>query len=78
VLLSSPYDPEARYGKKRETEWTGDKVHVTETRDDKTPNRITAGTTTPATTSDFALLPPMQAPLATRQLTPREQSVYAR
>src|SRR5215813_1465838 len=60
VLISSPYDPEARYGKKRETEWTGYKVHVTETCDDETPNLITDVTTTPAATSDFARLPTIQ------------------
>jgi transposase len=74
-LISSPYDPEARYGKKREMEWTGDKVHVTETCDDETPHLITDVTTTPATTSDFAMLPAIQAHLATRQLTPGEQIV---
>ena len=26
LLISSPYDPDARYGKKRDTEWTGYKV----------------------------------------------------
>jgi transposase len=75
LRISSPYDPEARYGKKRETEWTGYKVHVTETCDDETPNLITDVTTTPATTSDFAVLPTIQAHLATRQLTPGEQLV---
>jgi transposase len=75
LLISSPYAPEARSGKKRETEWTGYKVHVTDTCDDETPTLITAVTTTPATTSDFAILPTMQAHLATRQLTPRDQSV---
>jgi transposase len=49
LLISSPYDPDARYGKKRNTEWTGYKVHLTETCDDDTPNLITDGTTTPAT-----------------------------
>jgi transposase len=77
LLLSSPYAPEARYGKKRETAWTGYKVHGTETGDDETPNLITDVTTTPATTSDFAMLPTMQAHLATRQLTPQEQIVDA-
>src|SRR4029450_7610807 len=75
LLISSPYDPEARYGTKRETEWTGYKVHVTETCDDETPNLITDVTTTPATTSDFAMLPVIQAKLATRQLTPGEQII---
>jgi transposase len=77
LLISSPYDPEARYGKKRETAWTGYKVHGTEPGDDETPNLITDVTTTPATPSDFAVLPTIQAPLATRQLTPGEQMVDA-
>ncbi len=37
LLISTPYDPDARYGKKRNTEWTGYKVHLTETCDDDTP-----------------------------------------
>jgi transposase len=77
LLLSSPDDPDARYGRKRETAWTGDQVHVTETCDDDTPNLITDVTTTPATTADFAVLPSIQAQLATRQLTPGEQLVDA-
>jgi transposase len=77
LLISSPYDPEARYGKKRETEWTGYKVHITETCDDEPPNLITDVTTTPATTADVARLPIMQANLAARRLTPREQLVDA-
>ena len=76
-LIRSPYDPEARYGKKRETEWTGYKVHVTETCDDETPHLITDVTTTPATTSDFAVLPTMQAHLAPRQMSPGEHIVDA-
>jgi transposase len=75
LLISSPDDPEARYGKTRETEWTGDQVHVTEPCDDETPNLITDVTTTPATTSDVAMLPAIQANLATRQLPPGEQMV---
>jgi transposase len=30
-MIRSPYDPEARTGKKRELVWLGYKVHVTET-----------------------------------------------
>jgi transposase len=76
-LISSPYDPEARYGKKRETEWTGYKVHVSETCEDDMPNLITDVTTTPATTSDFTALPTVQGNLASRELTPGEQIVDA-
>lgn len=77
LLISSPYAPEARDSKKRETEWTGYKVHVTETCEDDTANLITDVTTTPATTSDFTALPTVQANLASRQLTPGEQIVEA-
>ena len=30
--LHSPYDPDARYAKKRDTSWIGYKVHLTERR----------------------------------------------
>ena len=75
LLISSPYDPDARYGKKRSTEWTGYKVHLTETCDDDTPHLITDVLTTPATTSDFEVLPTIQQQLAARQLIPGEQIV---
>jgi len=77
LLISSPYDPDARYGNKRDAQWTGYKVHLTETCDDDTPNLITDVTTTPATTTDFAVLPSIQEHLAVRDLTPREQLVDA-
>jgi transposase len=77
LRLSSPDAPEARYGQKRETAWTGDTVHVTDTCDDETPNLITDVPTPPATPSDVAVLPTIQAHLATRQLTPGEQLVDA-
>jgi transposase len=67
-LLSAPYAPVTRYGTKRETKWTGYKVHVTATWDAATPTLSTEVTTTPATTSEVAGLPTMQAPLVTRQL----------
>jgi transposase len=75
ALISWPYDPDARYSKKRNTEWTGYKVHLTETCDETTPNLLTDVTTTPATTSDFAVLPTIQDHLAERALTPAEQIV---
>jgi transposase len=75
LLISSPYDPDARYGKKRHTEWTGYKVHLSETCDEDTPHLITDVLTTPATTSDFDVLPIIQQQLATRNLAPSEQIV---
>jgi transposase len=73
-LLRSPDAPEARYGTKRAPAWTGSKVPITETGDDATPPLSTDVTPPPATPSDFALLPTLQAQLAPRQLTPRAQS----
>jgi hypothetical protein len=45
--------------------------------DDDAPNLITDVTTTPATTTDFAVLPGIQENLARRELTPQEQMVDA-
>ncbi len=75
VVISSPYDPEARYSKKRETAWTGYKVHFTETCDDDLPNIVTDVDTTVATTVDHAVTAVVQTRLAARGLTPREHLV---
>ncbi len=75
VVISSPYDPEARSCKKRETIWTGDKAHVTETCDDDMPNVVTDVDTTVATTIDHAVTATVQARLATRGLAPGEHLV---
>lgn len=76
-LICSPDDAEARYSKKRSTEWTGYKVHFTETCDDETPHLITDVQTTPAPTADFDLPPTIQAALAARELLPSEHIVDA-
>ncbi len=55
VVVSSPYDPDARYSQKRETIWTGYKAHLTESCDEETPNMVTDVATTPATTVDHAV-----------------------
>ena len=74
-LIPSPYDPEARYGTKRETNWVGYKIHVSETCEADAPNLITNVTTTPATTSDFGMLPLIHQRLADRDLLPHEHVV---
>src|SRR5207237_5553260 len=53
LLIQSPYDVEARYSQKRETQWEGYKVHLSETCDVGQPERITQVSNTLATTSDF-------------------------
>jgi len=71
-FINSPYDPEARYGKKRETRWTGYKVHITETCEEDAPHLITHVATTAATTTDEALTETIHANLQQTELTPRQ------
>jgi transposase len=70
LLIQSPYDVEARYSQKRETQWVGYKVHLSETCDVGQPDLITQVSTTPATTSDFVMAPVIQEDLAARDLLP--------
>jgi transposase len=77
LMICSPYDAEAHYSKKRSTEWTGYKVHFTETCDGDSPHLITDVQTTSAPVSDFVMLPIIQADLAGRDLLPAEQIVDA-
>ena len=46
-IIRSPYDPQARYTRKRDTTWLGSTVHLTETCEDDTPTLITQVTPTP-------------------------------
>lgn len=71
-LIQSPYDPEARYSQKRQTEWLGYKVHITETCDGDGPHLITHMETTPATTQDEQVTDTIHAALASKALLPQE------
>ena len=64
VLIASPYDPEARYSTKREVQWVGYKVHLTETCDDGQPISSPRCITTPATTPDCVMGPAIHQDLA--------------
>jgi transposase len=77
LLISSPYDPEARYSRKRQTEWVGYKVHVTETCDPEQPHLLTDVQTTMSTTPDHAMTGVIQEQLASRALQPGEHLVDA-
>ncbi len=46
--FDSPYDAEAKFGKKRSTNWQGYKVHLTETCGQERPHLITNVITTAA------------------------------
>lgn len=71
----SPYDAEVRYGRKRDFDWIGYKVHFTECCDDDLPHLITQVETTPATQQDHHALQTIQAQLADQQLAPKEHLV---
>jgi transposase len=68
--LSTPHDPEARYSTKRDIQWVGYKVHLTESCDETYPDVITQVTTTVATTPDSVMGPAIQSDLAHRDLLP--------
>lgn len=71
-LIQSPYDPQARFSQKRQTQWVGYKAHITETCDDDRPHLITHIETTPATTQDEQVLDPIHQALQTKHLLPEE------
>jgi transposase len=74
-LIASPYDPEARYSTKREVEWVGYKVHLTETCETDTPDLVVNVETTPATTPDDHVIKRVHASLEPRDLLPAEHIV---
>lgn len=76
-LIRTPYDPEARWSVKRETEWTGYMSHLTETCDEDLPHLLTSADTVAATTPDCTVTASIQAHLAQRQVLPRAQLVDA-
>jgi transposase len=51
-LINSPYDLDARYGKKRTTVWVGFNVHFTQTCEEEAPQLIRHVETTPAPVPD--------------------------
>jgi transposase len=70
TFINSPYDQQARYGKKRETRWTGYKLHITETCDQDRPHLITHVATTSAPTTDEVMTEPIQQDLQKAGLPP--------
>jgi len=83
-IIRSPYDPQARTGKKRDTTWFGWKVHLTETcalegaEDDQArplPQLIVQVETTVANVQDVEMTQTIQGDLAQHQLLPDEHIV---
>lgn len=73
--LVSPYDDEARFGKKRDIRWDGFKVHLTETCEPTAPHLITHVLTTTAPVADDHIAETVHAGLAERGLLPDEHWV---
>ena len=83
-IIRSPYDPEARTGKKRETTWFGYRVHLTETcaldttedaQAQAMPQLIVQVQTTVANVQDVDMTQVIQEDLAQHHLLPSEQIV---
>lgn len=72
TFINSPYDPEARFGKKRSTMWTGYKIHLTETCEQDLPHLITHVATTPAPKTDEAMTEVIHTDLQQADLLPDE------
>lgn len=74
-IVVSPYDVEARWSTKRAQEWTGYKVHITESCERESPNLITQVLTTVATTPDDKILNEIHKKLQDKDLLPSEHLV---
>lgn len=75
--IRSPFDPEARYGKKRHRHWIGYKVHLTETCDEGQPHLITQIETRPAIEQDNEATADIQNQLVKSELCPQQHLVDA-
>jgi transposase len=74
-MIASLDDPEARYCVKRSTEWTGYKVHFSETCQEDSPRLITHVETTPATIHDSKVTTLIQDALAAKDRSPETHLV---
>lgn len=70
--IISPYDPEARYSRKRETEWCGYKAHITETCEPDLPRLITNLETGNAADPDHHMTAVIHEHLAAHDRLPSE------
>jgi transposase len=73
--LQSPYDPEMHYSMKRQLEWSGYKVHITETCDDDAAHLVTHVKTCPAMQPDMTSTADIHKCLAAKELLPSEHFV---
>src|SRR5262249_29013896 len=76
-MISSPYDSEAHYARKRSASWIGYKAHLTETCDEERPNLITHVETTAAPIGDSDAVGPIHEALEKKDLLPSTHLVDA-
>ncbi len=76
-FINSPYDPEARLGKKHSTMWTGYKVHLTLTCEQDQPHLSTHVATTAATKTDEAMTEVIHAELHQADIAPQQHLLDA-
>ena len=70
LVITSPYDVDARYSRKKSTIWTGYKVHFTETCEADAPHLIVEVTPTSATMADGDIVEDLHSRLAAQQVLP--------
>ena len=75
--IESPYDIDARYRKKRSTQWSGYMVHLSETCEDTEPHLLTHVHTTAASVNESQCTEPIQQALLDKQVPPRMHLVDA-
>jgi hypothetical protein len=76
-IHNSPSDPEARYGKKRESHWVGYKAHLTQTCDPELPHLMVQATTPVGSASDEVTLTAIHEQRAQAQRLPQIHRVDA-
>jgi transposase len=77
LMISSPYDTDAHYARKRSMSWIGYKVHLTETCDEERPHLITHVETTDAPAGDSDAVVPTHEALEKKELLPSTHLVDA-
>jgi transposase len=77
LMIQTPYDIEVRYSKKRSTQWTGSKVHLSETCEGGLPRLIDNVETTSSTTPDVAVTETIHEHLEEKGLLPGEHLIDA-
>ncbi|MGW1617460.1 IS1182 family transposase [Streptomyces sp. NPDC002285] len=75
LRFDSPYDTDAHYCVKRDVDWSGYRVHVTESCDQDLPHLVVHVATTIAPVQDGQLTEKIHDDLASRRLAPAEHIV---